>query len=35
MESMKIIKEYFKGFTLWEVYFTEVSLEWDVLGDYL
>lgn len=35
MESMNIINKYFKGFALWEVYFTEVPLEWDVLGDYL
>lgn len=31
MESMNIIKEYFKGYALWEVCFTEVPLEWDVL----
>ncbi len=31
MESMNVIKEYFKGYALWEVCFTEVQLEWDVL----
>jgi len=31
MESMNIIKEFFKGFAIWEVYFTQVPLEWDVL----
>lgn len=31
MESMNVIKEYFKGYALWKVCFTEVPLEWDVL----
>uniref|UniRef100_A0A672Q9C9 Zgc:85722 n=1 Tax=Sinocyclocheilus grahami TaxID=75366 RepID=A0A672Q9C9_SINGR len=31
LESMNIIKEYFKGYALWEVCFTEVHLEWDIL----
>lgn len=31
MESMNIIKEYFKGYALWDVCFTEVPLEWDIL----